>query len=370
MKKVLFTSHVANFAKFNYPFMQWFKEQGYEVHYASMGEEAVDCDQHFVVPFERSPFKLNNVRAIRQLKRIIDREGYDIIHTHTPMGSVVTRLAAINARKNGTRVMYTAHGFHFFKGAPLLNWIVYYPIEKIMARYVDTLLTINKEDYERAKRKLSTDVRYVSGVGIDPRKFDVVMSDAEKLELRQSLGLKKDDFVLFFVAELNDNKNQAMLLRALERVHYTMPNAQLLLAGKDTLNGKLHRMANELGIDKNIRFLGYRRDIPQLLKIADVSVSSSRREGLPVNIMEAMYAGLPVIVTACRGNSDLVLDGKNGLVIAQDDDDAAAKAITKLYHDETLRSDFGEQGKALVQPYLMDEVMREMVRSYTLETSS
>ena len=170
--KILFTSHVANFQKFNRPFMRMLRKDGWEVHYASMGEEEIlDADKSFTVSFTRNPFTISNIRAYKQLKQIIDRENYDIIHTHTPVGSVVTRLAARRARSRGTRVIYTAHGFHFFTGAPLLNWLIYYPVERLMARYTDTLITINDEDYKRAKRTFKTDVRYVPGVGVDPEQF-------------------------------------------------------------------------------------------------------------------------------------------------------------------------------------------------------
>lgn len=364
-KKVLFTSHTANFVKFNRPFMRMLKARGYEVHYASAGEEHVpDCDVHHTIPFERSPLKLDNLKAYRRLKRIIDQERFELIHTHTPMGSVVTRLAARDARKRGTRVIYTAHGFHFFKGAPLANWLIYYPIEKVMARFTDTLVTINHEDYVRALAKFATDTRYVAGVGIESEKFDVPMTEKEKRELRKSIGVADDDFVLLYIAELNHNKNQAMLLRAIAQIKSSTPNLRLLLAGFDSLNGATQQLAKELGIEKNVIFLGYRRDIPYLIQLADVAVSASRREGLPVNIMEAMYVGLPVVATACRGNSDLTSDGKNGFLVAQDDNEAAAFAIAKLYGDEDLRKQFGAASRKLVKPYMMESVMREMVEIY------
>jgi glycosyltransferase EpsD len=365
MKKVLFTSHVANFAKFNYPFMRWFKERGYEVHYASMGEEKIDCDRHFTVPFERSPFKLNNLRAIKQLKEIIDNEGYDIIHTHTPMGSVVTRIAAMAARKNGTRVIYTAHGFHFFKGAPVLNWLIYYPIEKLMAGYTDTLVTINKEDYEFAVRKFNTNVEYVPGVGIDPEKFVFKMLASEKLSLRRSLGLKKTDFVMLYTAELNKNKNQAMLIDAMERLTVNYPDMHLLLAGGDSLNGRLQRVVEGKKLTNNVHFLGYRKDIPRLLKISNVSVSTSLREGLPVNIMEAMYVGVPTIATNCRGNRDLVDDSKTGYLVDPNASDVLIEKISLLYDDTTLRYRLGKDSVSKVkETYLLNPILNEMGNIY------
>lgn len=364
-KKVLFTSHTANFSKFNRPFMRWFSEQGYEVHYASMGEEQVlDCDKHFTVPFTRSPFKLSNIAAYHQLKKIIDAENYDIIHTHTPMGSVVTRLAAKTARKNGTRVIYTAHGFHFFTGAPLLNWLIYYPVEKFMARHTDTLITINKEDYERAKRKFSTDVRYVPGVGIDPKKFDFKMSKAEKLKLRKSLGLKEDDFVMIYPAELNKNKNQTMLIDAMEQLVKDHPNIHVLLPGLDSMNGYHKKLAEKKGLSSNIHFLGYRNDIPQLLKVSDISVSTSQREGLPVNILEAMSIGLPIITVNCRGNRELVEDGRNGFSINLNDSKDLLSKLINLLNNRTTMDEFYKNNKSYVKKYLLDNVLQEMSLIY------
>lgn len=321
-KKILFTSHTADFQKFNRPFMHMMREDGWEVHYASMGEEEIlDCDKSFVVPFTRSPFRLSNITAYRQLKKIINQENYDIIHTHTPMGSVVTRLAAKKARKNGTKIIYTAHGFHFFKGAPLLNWLIYYPVERLMARHTDTLITINKEDYHRAKKQFKTNVIYMPGVGVDPKRFKPKLTAKQKLKLRKSLGLKKDDFVMIYPAELNKNKNQTLLLHVLHEINKEDKSVHLLLAGKDNLNGYHKKLADKLGVAKNVHFLDYRSDIPQLLQMSDLSVSASHREGLPVHLIEAMFAGLPIVTTKCRGATELVENGVNGFVVGFNEDE-------------------------------------------------
>ena len=176
-KKVLFSATVdSHILHFHLPYLKLFKEHGYEVHVATNGTEKIPyCDVKHVVSFERSPYKVNNLKAIKQLRKIINNEKFDIIHCHTPMGSVVTRLAAKKARKKyGTRVIYTAHGFHFYKGAPKLNWMLFYPVEKYLAKYTDTLITINSEDYELAKKRFSKrckNIEYVPGVGVDKSKF-------------------------------------------------------------------------------------------------------------------------------------------------------------------------------------------------------
>jgi glycosyltransferase EpsD len=151
MRKILFVSNTANFAKFNRPFMRWFKSQGWHVDYASAGEETVlDCDNHYTVTMARMPFNLKNIKAYKILKSLIQKNHYDIIHCHTPMGGCLARLAG---QGSGAKIVYTAHGFHFFKGAPLLNWLIYYPVEKYLAKFTDCLITINEEDYEIAHKK-------------------------------------------------------------------------------------------------------------------------------------------------------------------------------------------------------------------------
>lgn len=309
MKKVLFVATVTKHINaFHIPYLKWFKNQGYEVHVASNGNDKIEyCDKHYNLPFERFPLKKNNIKTYKELKKIINENSYEIIHCHTPVGGVLARLAAKNARKCGTRVIYTAHGFHFYKGAPLLNWLIYYPIEKWLSKYTDTLITINTEDYELAKKELDAkQIELVYGVGIDANKFSFDMSQQEKSELRKSLGLQEEDFVIIYVAELSKRKNQKMLIKAVMELISNGHKIKVLLPGSDTMNGYYQKMCQKLKIEKNVKFLGHRKDIPKLLKISDLYVSTSKQEGLPVNIMEAMVCELPIIATNCRGNSDLI----------------------------------------------------------------
>ena len=347
MKKVLFTATVdSHIIHFHLPFLEMFKDMGYEVHVATNGNEEIPyCDVKHVVCFERSPIKINNLKAIGQLKKIINKEKYDIIHCHTPMGSVVTRLAAKKARKKyNTRVIYTAHGFHFYKGAPLLNWLLFYPVEKYLAKYTDTLITINHEDYDLAKSKFSKrchDIQYVPGVGIDENKFNFKMSDNEKQKLRKSLGLNKDDFVMIFPARLDQNKNQIFLINCMEKLVKEHKNIKLLLPGNDELNGYYQKIVNEKKINDYVKFLGYRKDIPKLIKISNVAVSSSLREGLPVNVMESFTAGLPVVALNCRGMSDLIENGMNGYIVNNIDE--FCKCINTIYNNKLKRIDFNKK---------------------------
>lgn len=315
MKKVLFVATVTRHIKsFHIPYLKWFKENGYEVHVASNGEEEIEyCDKHFNMPFERFPIKKNNIKTYKQLKRIIKDNNYKIVHCHTPVGGVLTRLATKKVRKNGTKVIYTAHGFHFYKGAPLLNWLLYYPIEKYLSKYTDCLITINQEDYEFAKRKLkkANKIELVNGVGVDSKKFNFEMNKQEKNELRKSLGLKEEDFVLIHVAELNKNKNQIMIINAIEKIIKKEPNVKLLLVGNGILREYYENIVKSKKLENNIIFAGYRKDVNKIMKIANVVISTSIREGLPVNLIEAAISKVPIIATNCRGNRDIAVQVVN-----------------------------------------------------------
>lgn len=370
MKKVLFTATVdSHILHFHIPFLKQFKENGYEVHVATNGDEEIPfCDKKIKISFERSPYSLNNLKAIKELKKVINEEKYDIIHTHTPMGSVVTRLAAKSARKKySTRVIYTAHGFHFFKGASKLNWLLFYPVEKFLAKYTDTLITINMEDYNLAKDKFSKrckNIEYVPGVGIDEEKFNFKMTAKEKKDLRNSLGLTEDDFVLIYPAELNKNKNQLMLINAMEELVKKHKNIKLLLPGKDSYNGYYQNIVKEKNLDEYIKFLGYRKDIPKLLKISNLSVASSLREGLPVNLMEAMYVGLPIIATDCRGQRDLVKNNENGYIIDVNDTKDFIKKVEKVYKNKEIYDKFSKNNKEIIKEYLLEDIMIKMNKIY------
>ena len=370
MKKALFSATVdSHILSFHLPFLKWFKENGYEVHVATNGDAEIPyCDKKIKIHFERSPFKLNNIKAIFELRKVLLKEKYDIIHTHTPMGSVVTRLAAKSARKHGTRVIYTAHGFHFFKGAPLLNWALFYPVEKYLSKYTDTLILINKEDYNLAKKKFKKcrDIQYVPGVGIDEDKFNIKLTKKDKHELRESLGLKDTDFVMIYPAELSNRKRQIWLINTVSTLLKEDENIHLLLPGKDSLNGKCQELVKQLKLENQIHFLGFRKDIPELLQISDLSVSSSRQEGLPVNIMEAMCVGLPIVASDCRGNRDLVKADENGYIISLNDSNMFVDRIEKIKNNYNRR-EYKSINRSLITPYELDDIMKKMSIIYNID---
>ena len=337
------------------------QEHGYEVHTVCGEAEAFPySDKQFVVPMGRSPFDPKNRAALRTLRRIIREGDYDVVHGHTPVGGALTRLAARKARKNGTRVFYTAHGFHFYKGASILNWLVFLPIEWTLSFFTDTLITINREDYDRARRLLhARRTAYVHGVGCETEKY-FRLSGAERDEARRRLGLSADDQLLVYVAEQNLNKNQSMLIRAAKTLSAEFARLRLLIVGPDNIGGAYERLANEL--DAPVRFLGDRDDIPQILSVCDVYTASSLREGLPRNVMEAMAASLPVIAVENRGHCALVRDGETGFLVR--DDRQMCDRIRALLTDDALCRTLGEHARERVQKFSSPRVLSELAALY------
>ena len=361
-KKVLFVATVVktHMMQFHIPYLKMFREMGWETAVASKNdyENPTDCripycDTYFDIPFARLPWKLSNLRAYRMLKKIIDEEQYDIIHCHTPVGAMIARLAALSARKKGTKVIYTAHGFHFFKGAPLLNWLLFYPAEWLLAPVTDVLITINKEDYARAQKQLRAKrIEYVPGVGIKTEKFRRLTIDRQ--EKRAGLGYEEEDILALTVAEMTPNKNHITVLKALallkdrgelDRIHY-------LICGRGEMWASLERTAKELGISDHVNFLGYRTDAPELYRASDLFLFVTFREGLSVALMEAMSSGMPIVCAKIRGNTDLIDDNISG-VFSENSPEAVADHILALYQDAAKRQALGQA--AMEKALLFDE---------------
>ena len=372
-KKVLFAATVVktHIMEFHIPYLKLFQDMGWETAVAARNdyenpEDCVipHCDTYYDVPFERLPWKVGNIGAYRQLKQIIDRENFDIIHCHTPMGAMIARMAAIAARKKGTKVLYTAHGFHFYKGASPVHWLVYYPVEWLLAHVTDVLITMNKEDHALARRKMHAKrIEYIPGVGIDTKRFRA--GTTGRTEKRQELGFTESDFLLLTVAEMTKNKNHSTVLKALAQLKEEAEFSSLryLICGRGENAQNLQQEAQELGIAEHVVFLGYRHDVPDLLRCSDLFVFMSFREGLPVALMEAMSSGMPVICSGIRGNTDLVDDGVEGM-IAENTPEAVAQGILKLYRDPELRQRYGIAAAEKVKQFDAENVHRIMKEIY------
>lgn len=372
--KVLLTATVqSHIVQFHKPLVKILHEQGAEVHVAAKDNLAEKnglkldfVEKVFDVPFARSPKSKDNFKALKILKKIIAEEEYDLIQCNTPMGGIITRLAAKKARKKGTKVVYMAHGFHFYKGASKKAWMVLYPIEKHFAKKCDTLITITDEDYALASKKFKTNVVQMHGVGVSEERYHAV--DIEKcLEMRASEGLGVEDFVLLCTGELNKNKNQVTLLCAANALKDKIPNLKILLAGNGPLQADLEKQVQDYGLQNVVRFLGYRTDLEKVVPAVDMIVSCSRREGLPLNIIEALLCKKPIVASVNRGHKELIKDGENGYLFAPEDWETMAKRIFEVYQgEEKTLSEMGEKGYQIAQKYTVAAVEEELRRIYDL----
>lgn len=371
--KILYVSNVrSHIGQFHTSFINLLKENGHTID-VSCFDNSADKDGfdfksinkfHFI-PLQRSPYKKENIKAIKQLKELIIKEKYDIIHCHTPMGAVAARVAAKQAKSNA-KVLYTAHGFHFFKGAPTKNWMFFYPVEKLLAHYTDKLITINQEDYDLAtakKFKVKDGIVKVNGVGVDLSKFSVATPQA-KAELRKEYGFADDEFILIYPADYSYRKNHEMLFEAVYKLKEQIPTIRVLMPGQQQKLAEYTKMVKELGIEKHIDMLGYRRDIPKLITLSDVSVSTSRQEGLPVNLIEALAIGKPIVATDVRGNGDLIEDGVNGYKIELNNSDQMAEKLLEIYKNSQLAAEMGRNAVDMSKKYSIQRVNESLAEIY------
>lgn len=306
----------------------------------------------YELPLQRSPLNTNNFRAYKMIKKIIVEEKYDLVHTHTPIASAVVRLACRDL--SNMRVFYTAHGFHFYKGAPLINWLVYYPVEKVLAKYTDVLITINKEDYERAKAKFKAKrVEYVPGVGIDVEKYSNLKID--RVLKRKELGVPDESFVLLSVGELNKNKNHEVVIRALAKIENS--NIHYLICGEGPLKGYLQDLVRQQGLENRVHLLGFRRDIPEICKSAEVFVFPSFREGLGLAALEAMAAGLPIITSNVHGIVDYSIDGITGFTCSPTDILGFSKHIKYFLDKKNKIGEVANYNSSAVKRYKLTNVL-------------
>lgn len=367
MKKILYTATVAShICQFHLPYFKMFKEMGYEIHVAARDNLAEKngltfkyVDKFFEVPFRRSPFSLKNISAKKQLKKIIDSDDYEIIVCNTPVGGILTRDAAKAARKRGTRVIYFAHGFHFYKGASRKNWLIYYPIEKKYSKKCDGIIVINEEDYLFGKEKFKTPIYRIHGVGVDAMRYRR-LSDEEKMAKRTEMGYNADDFICLCVGELNENKNQMQAIRAIEQVTKIRPNVRLLIAGNGPKNDALQAYVKENGLEENVKFLGYCTYLQEYQNIADIGISCSIREGLGLNVIEAMLSGNPFVATTNRGHNELIENGVTGYLVDVGDFGAMAKCVLRLIDDKDLYLSMREKTVESMKKYTVDSTLGEM----------
>lgn len=367
MSKILLTATNAMVYHFLIPHINKLLENGHSVVLACTHLDGYDellkskiSDQVELnyVRLNRSPFCLENFKGIFDLIEIINSNYYDLIWTNEPVMSIATRIAARKARKHGTIVAYMVHGFHFFKGSSFVSWLIYYPIERIMAYRTDELITINKEDYKRGKVFAYKNVSYIHGIGIDTKKFS--NSKVRKVKIREEIGIPDTGIMLLSVGELSARKNHEVVIRALaklndQKIHY-------VICGEGVLFQYLSDLCKELGLNGNVHLLGYRKDIAELCKSADIYVFPSQREGLGIAALEGMAAGLPLISSYINGIRDYTENQKTGYVLKPHDVEGFASAIKTLSYDSALQSQFGQYNQEKAKLFDINNSVEEVYR--------
>lgn len=378
MKKVLIVTTISGFLpQFEMHDVDILQSMGYEVHYASNFDVPVyDFSMDRLrekgiiihpIPIAKSPTHLKaHKQTISKLRQIIDEENITLIHCHNPMGGVDARIAA-RLSNASSKVIYTAHGFHFYKGAPVHYWLCFYPVEKFLARYTDVIVTINREDYERAKAKFHLKsggfVRQIHGVGVNTKRF------CEGRDLRQSkrqeLGIPDDAFHIVTAAELTPNKNQQVIIDAIGRLGKN--NIYYSICGKGANHEALQNLIDELKLTDRIKLLGYRNDIEEILQTADAFAFPSHREGLGVAAVEALFCGVPVIASDNRGSREYMQDGINGYVAKSNTADEFASLIERLMNDKESYQRMAKNCRASVESFATEStmaIMREIYKNF------
>lgn len=377
MKKILYVTTVSRTINaFLIPHIEMLIENKYEVNCACYMDKEIDQRlikkgiKIYNIPFSRNPLSLDNLKAFNELIKIQEENQYDIVHVHTPIASIYGRLLKLKFKN--LKIIYTAHGYHFLKGGPKLGWIIYYPIEKMMAKLTDVTITINKEDYEITKTKLKPKKCYlINGVGLDLNQYKPLSKEKQGFK-RKELGLEKDDFVVIMIAELNENKNQIQLIKAMELLKDKYLNIKAISIGEGHKFEELQQEINNRGLKNNFKLLGFRTDVNELINISDIGILLSYREGLPRNIMELMANGKKVIATNVRGCRDLVCNDNIGALVNVGGVKETAEAIERYYLDDKSRekvyeaykfSDY-EYAVRYIELYDIENVVKELKSIY------
>jgi glycosyltransferase involved in cell wall biosynthesis len=315
------------------------------------------------IDFDRSPFSKNNIKAIKEMNAIFQEYYFNLIHVHTPTAAFLTRYVA--SKHSQGKVLYTAHGFHFFKGASRKNWLLFYPAEKMAKRWTDGLLVMNEEDYHLGKRlgfKENENMFHIHGVGVDLQEFSV--KTEKVMDIKSELGLGSDAIVISCVAELIARKNQMFLVENWKKIIKFCSNAHLLLIGGGKDFDTIKTFIHEQGI-KNVHLLGYRNDVAKILAASDIVTLVSKQEGLPRCLMEAMACAKPIITTNVRGSRDLVENGQCGIIVNLGDHEHLINSLIALINDDKLRTVYGKNGQKRIQNYSLMNVLNEMEDIYS-----
>lgn len=340
------------------------KEMGYEFHINTNSEEVIqknsDLEVYYhVIGIYRNPLSKETFIAYKKLRELLKQEKFDAIHCNTPIGGMLGRICGKQAGINN--IIYEAHGFHFFKGAPLKNWLLYYPAERLMAHWTDTIITMNNEDYDVAQKmhlRKKGQVYKVHGVGIDLKEYDNIVCN--KTEKKKELGLKESDFICISAGDLVKRKNYEVAIKSIAKIN----NVHYLICGVGPERERLELLAKNEQVEDRVHFLGFRKDIKELMKISDVFLFTSLQEGLPRSLMEAMACGLPCIVSNIRGNIDLLDEGKGGYLCGSNAVDQISEKVFELMNNDELKKSMGIYNQKQIKNYDISVVHKEISEIY------
>ena len=368
MIKVLYiaTSDI-HLSTFHRPYITWLSENGCEVDIAAenRGNNSFDdVTNTYHLEFPRKLFSRGLIHSYRGLEKIINKGNYDLVHCHTPIPSMLARLASRKVRRRGTKVLYTAHGFHFYKGAPISRWLIYYTAEYLLSKITDGIVTINKEDYGYISGKmLQKDAWYIPGIGVNTKRF-IPISQSEKTIIRKEYCYSDTDFIILYIAEFIPRKNHEFILRLAKQAKEKIPNLKVLFAGKGVLFQKMKDLANNLGLSETVEFLGFRNDVEKLCAIADIGVSVSKHEGLGLGLVEQMMCKVPVLATVDRGHKELIINDYNGYLFEQNNTEQFLAYLILFYNDEQKRLKMGENAYSKAQDFDIANSMEAMKKVY------
>lgn len=368
--KILYITTIGSTMNFFKQYIQELTESGHEVDIACNNKirdvppiyNQLKCNI-YTINYSRSPLRYENLKAINQIKKTVNDWHYDIVHCHTPVAAACARIACRGLRTKGTEIIYTAHGFHFYKGASLRNWLLYYPVEWLCSFWTDILITINTEDFAFAQKHMHAKrIEYIPGVGIDTNKFSKTGLDRAKK--RREIGVPSDCTLLLSVGELNNNKNHKTVIHALSQLN--RKDIYYVIAGNGDNDKNLIELATNQGISDQFKLLGYRTDVSELYEISDIYLLPSFREGLNVSLMEAMASGLPCIASKIRGNIDLIKDNDGGYLCNPNDPDAFAKAILNILENKELREKMKTANIEHIKEFDIKKISIHMKKAYGL----
>ncbi|EHI61132.1 glycosyltransferase family 4 protein [Hungatella hathewayi] len=372
-KAIIIASTASMILQFNMNNIKILQESGYEVMVACNFTTGNSVDSNTIkdlkkqlkninvmtvqIPIPRNPLAFRSIiLSYKILKQLSEQFYFSIMHCHSPIGAAVARSAFKKSHKTGTKIIYTAHGFHFYKGAPLHNWMLYYPIEYLLSKWTDVIITINTEDYNRARKFGTAIVAYTPGIGIHLTQESTV-SSANK---RRELGIPENAFLMLSVGELNRNKNHQIIIKAMARINHD--SLYYVICGQGGEKSALQQLAQKLGIENRVKLLGFRTDMEEIYPCANVFILPSYREGLSVALMEAMSYGLPCIVSCIRGNIDLIDDNLGGYTVLPNDVNGFVRAIKKTLNNNVQK--LGFYNKEKIQCFSIEKVAEYMRKIY------